>query len=281
MSTTSTNIGVTRERGPARGHPSCIDTERYPLHRPDSRERGALVESCRRQLDGVGACVLDGFVTAAGIERILTQIDPLHDRAFVCSGDHNAYLAGPDPRFHADHPRNRCVQSQKGCLAYDQIPGDSPLRELYDWDAFRGFIAEVMGYEELYPYDDPLGSINVNFYDRGQQIGWHFDNASFVITLMLRTVDLGGVYEFIPHLRTDDDQGFEAVGRLLGGDRSGVRELSQDAGALVLFRGSRSIHRVTPNETETSRTIAILSYSPQPGYLLTERTREIFYGRVA
>jgi hypothetical protein len=32
---------------------------------------------------------------------------------------------------------------------------------------------------------------------------------------------------------------------------------------------------------ETARLLAVLSYDPEPGKMLTEQTRKIFYGRVA
>ncbi|MCH7795534.1 MAG: hypothetical protein IH900_10415 [Proteobacteria bacterium] len=41
------------------------------------------------------------------------------------------------------------------------------------------------------------------------------------------------------------------------------------------------LHRVTPVEGAHPRLLAVLSYDPEPGKMLTEHTRKIFYGRVA
>ncbi len=52
-------------------------------------------------------------------------------------------------------------------------------------------------------------------------------------------------------------------------------------GALVLFRGRRALHRVTPVEGVRPRIIAVLSYDPEPGKRLTPHTQRLFYGRAA
>jgi len=41
----------------------------------------------------------------------------------------------------------------------------------------------VLNEESLYKYDDNLSSINIHFAKTGQELGWHFDNSSFAITL--------------------------------------------------------------------------------------------------
>ena len=112
-------------------------------------------------------------------------------------------------------------------------------------------------------------------------MGWHFDNADFVTTLMLRPAEAGGLYEYAPGLRRPEDEAYDAVARVLDGAREAVRALDLEAGALVVFRGRYALHRVTPVEGAHSRLLAVLSYDPKPGKMLTEHTRKIFYGRVA
>jgi len=119
----------------------------------------------------------------------------------------------------------------------------------------------------------------VNFYGENQELGWHFDNAKFAVTLMLRQADAGGAFEFAPNIREESDKGFARVARILDGDPAEVRELRQDPGALVLFKGSRSLHRVAPCFGDSPRTIAVLSYVSEPGQGLKEHTRLLFYGR--
>ena len=39
--------------------------------------------------------------------------------------------------------------------------------------------------------------MNYNYYEQHQQLGWHFDNASFVVTLMIQSSDSVGNFQFI------------------------------------------------------------------------------------
>ncbi len=228
-----------------------------------------------------GACVLEGFLTPAAAAQGLAEMLPLLDGAYYCAKDHNPYLAAADPAFPADHPRNSPQVTDVGCLADDQIPGDSVLRRLYLWDELRAFIAAIVGAERLHPYADPLGSLNLNVFRPGQQHGWHFDNANYAFTLMLQSAESGGVYEYVPAIRSAERENYAAVARVLEGDRSGVRALAMGPGALVLFRGRTALHRVTPVEGQRPRLVAVLSYDTRPGVTLSEHNRMLFYGRVA
>jgi alkylated DNA repair dioxygenase AlkB len=256
-----------------------LDLGRYPIHDEQHPAYATVIDGVRAELADTGACVLEQFLQPSTVHRILEQSDPLEPGAYVCGSPHNVYLAKPDPELPINHPRNRQVDSRKACLAHDEIPADSPLHAIYAWRPLQRFIADALGFDELYPYEDPLASININFYGDGQELGWHFDNATFVITLMLRQAEMGGLFEFAPNIREESEAGYERIGRILDGGREAVRELAQDPGALVFFRGSRSMHRVTPSFGAKSRAIAVLSYAPEPGYMLTGNARLIFYGR--
>mgnify|MGYP001825383856 CR=1 FL=1 len=56
--------------------------------------------------------------------------------------------------------------------------------------------------------------------------------------------------------------------------------LEMEPGTLVFFRGRNSIHRVTPNESDTTRMLAVLAYNTEPGVELSESARMTFYGRL-
>ena len=45
----------------------------------------------------------------------------------------------------------------------------------------------VLGIEEIYPNADGLSSINVHFAPDGLELGWHFDNSAFAVTMFDRT----------------------------------------------------------------------------------------------
>ena len=258
-----------------------VDLAAYPidrLDRPDGRE--ALAE-WRRGIRENGVLVLPHFLTATAVGSILREAEAMAGACYYCAHSHNPYLAANDDSLPADHPRNILNVSDVGCLADDMIPASSLLRQVYNAAGVRGAIAAILGFETLYPYDDPLGSLNINLQNPGQQLNWHYDNADFVTTVLLQESEGGGSFEYCPDLRRPTDENYDGVGRVLDGDRSAVRTLDIAPGALVLFRGRYSLHRVTPVEGTRPRVIAILSYDTKPGVVLTEFTRKLFYGRVA
>jgi hypothetical protein len=269
-----------REPGENEGELSAIvDLGRYPIHRPASPECQRLVEAAKTSLSGSGAFVLKEFLLSSAVAEILDQADSMAKAAFASSQPHNVFLLPGDSAYPADHARNRLVRSEKAVLADDQIPQGSLLRRLYGAGCFRSFLCEVLGIEGLFAFEDPLAPINVSFYGEGEELGWHFDNSPFAVTLLLRDPANGGVFEYAPNIQRDTPEGYAAISRILDGDQDSVRVLKQGRGALVLFKGARSLHRVTPCGGAIARTIAVLSYASEPGRSLKEHTRMLFYGR--
>jgi hypothetical protein len=258
---------------------AIIRLDRYPLHRPASPACRRLVEAAKSSLSDSGAFVLEEFLASPAVAGILDQADSMAAAAFVSRQPHNVFLLPADPAYPADHARNRLVRSEKSVLADDQIPAGSLLRRLYGAECFRSFLCEVLEVEGLFPFEDPLAPINVSFYGEGEELGWHFDNSPFAVTLLLRDAETGGAFEYAPDTRRETPEGYATISRILDGDGAAVRELKQGRGALVLFKGARSLHRVTPSGGAVARTIAILSYASEPGRSLKEHTRLLFYGR--
>jgi len=59
----------------------------------------------------------------------------------------------------------------------------------------------VLDEEELHEYADALSSINLHYASEGQELGWHFDNSSFAITLMIQSPESGGTFEYVKDVR--------------------------------------------------------------------------------
>jgi len=53
------------------------------------------------------------------------------------------------------------------------------------------------------------------YYSHGDELGWHFDGADSVVTLMLQAPTAGGQFEYVPMLRSADDENQEGVRRPL------------------------------------------------------------------
>lgn len=254
---------------------AVVDTTSFPLG--DAGFRGA----CRRYLRREGALMLPGFLKPAAIEEVRREGEANRHKAYFCIQRHNVYLRPADPALPPSHARNREVVSSKGCITDDLVPRSSPLRILYDAPAFRAFLCDVLEEAALYPYADPLSSINIHYAGPGQELGWHFDNSSFAITLMIQPPAAGGAFEYVGNVRNADagDMNFERVLQILGGEVE-PNALAMDAGALVLFRGRNALHRVTPVEGDRTRMLAVLAYNSQPGIALSEAARITFYGRL-
>lgn len=254
---------------------AIIDLTAHPI------TNDSFAVQCRDTLDQNGVLVLTDFITSSALAAMRTESEAGQKDAYFCRQSHSVYLTPENPDFAADHPANRSVISSKGCICDDVIGAHSPLRSLYDAPEFRKFVASVTGERALHPYADTLSSINIHYANRGQELGWHFDNSSFAITLLIQKPDAGSHFEFIKDLRDADsgEMNFEGVAALLDGEVT-PEVLDMEPGALVLFRGRNSIHRVSPNESDKTRMLAVLAYNAQPDIELSQSARMTFYGRL-
>ena len=252
-----------------------VNLDKYPL---DQVDFGA---KCAAILDEKGVLVLKDFIRPTTLALLQEEAQHNADKAYFCTQKHSVYLTPPDLTLPAVHPRNRQVESSKGCICDDLVGIHSPLRTLYDAVEFRSFIMGVTGEQALHPYADSLSSINIHYAHRGQELGWHFDNSSFAITLLIQKPEAGSRFEFIKSLRDSaaGDMNYEGVEALLDGELQ-PDVLSMEPGTLVLFRGRDSVHRVSPNESDTTRMLAVLAYNAEPGVSLSESARMTFYGRL-
>jgi len=254
---------------------NLINIDRHPIRNDSFRQ------SCRQTLDQDGVLVLPEFLTPAAIRAIAEDGEARCGDAYYTSNNHNIYLADHDPEYPSDHPRNREVVSSKGCITTDQIATDSALRTLYHSVEFLNYLCAVLNEPALFEYADALSSINLHYASEGQELGWHFDNSSFAITLMIQRPDGGGEFQYVRDVRNADlgDMNYVGAGEVLDG-KVAVSSLSMAAGTLVLFRGRNSMHRVTPVTGDKTRMLVVLAYNTEPGVSLSESARKTFYGRL-
>lgn len=249
--------------------------KQYPLHNDGFRA------GCKRTLDENGALVMRNFLKPTVTASIQSDGEKFQHLAYFTVNNHNIYLTPSDPEYPVDHPRNREVSSSKGCITTDQIPAESALRILYDAPALREFLCAVLDEGELHEFADPLSSINLHYANDGQELGWHFDNSSFAITLMIQRPESGGAFEYVKDARDADagEMNYELSRKILDGEVP-AQTLTMDAGALVLFRGRNSMHRVTPVVGNRTRMLVVLAYNTEPGISLSESARMTFFGRL-
>jgi hypothetical protein len=257
-----------------------VDLDRYPIDRLDSAAGESLVAEAREALTAVGACDLRGFLRPEAIGAAVASALSVRDKAYRTEQAHDIEFSGlAADSLAADDPRHTRIRSGKEGTALDDIPAGSPVRSLYESDELLGFVAAALEIEPLHRSEDPLGALNYMYYAPGDELGWHFDGADFVVTLLLQAPEAGGIFEFSPMLRSSGDRNDDGVRGLLAGDRGTIRTMSGEPGTLALFRGHLSPHRVTPVEGSRVRVNAVLSYARSPGHRLGDETYRLFYGR--
>lgn len=258
-----------------------IDTERYPLLDRDHALRAALVAGLSADLRKNQYCNLPAFIRQKAREQAVADANAVLPEANHNNAERNCYLHRQrDPALPADHPRNMMFKSSTRMIAYDQIPVASPIRTLYHADAFRRFIADVVGAPELFDSADLYQPVNLLCYQTGDQSAWHFDSENaFTMTLMLQASESGGDFQMAPDTRSDDDQRYDHVGAVLRGERpTDIVDVARETGALCIFRGCNSLHRVTPVTGESMRIMAVFVYEAKPGVVGDPKVNATIYG---
>ena len=255
-----------------------LDLDRYPVADPDRDPGRELLERCRGELRAGGACQLEGFVRPGAVRALVDDAIGRSPLAFRTDAVHNVFFVDIPPETGMDDLRAVTVRSAKRNLGWNHVGAGSALRTLYEWEGLVSFLCRVLELPSLYRDADPVGACSVMYYDEGDELGWHFDNSEFAVTLMLQTCESGGDYEFVPPVGGAEGDLAEAVRAVLAGERASVRSLHIEPGTLTLFRGRCSLHRVTPVVGSRARINAVLAYAGEPDHQLAPLTRELFYG---
>jgi len=255
-----------------------VDFERYPVDLLDS----PLVEECREALRREGAVKLDGFVRPDAVERMVADARTLAPLGYPNDAGHNAYFDEEiDESLAENHPRRIRVRSAQKAVAMDLLPSDFAPRVIYESEEITRFVAAVLEKDVLYRSADPLDGCNMTVYEEGDELGWHFDQSEFSVTLMIQRSETGGDFEYAPMIRTPDDERYDDVRAVLQGSRDRVALLATEPGTLAFFRGRYSMHRVPPIGGATPRMNSVLTYTAEPGHKLNALAQQLYYGRTA
>ena len=261
------------------GVTALIDLARYPIEDLSDAVSRTFLEQCRARLRKTGLCHLPGFVKPAAAAAMAKEGLAELPSSYRDESRHNVYFTAQATGLATDHPG---VQSQRlatHTIPYDLIGAEAMLRRLYHWPPLLAFVAAVLERPVLYLHGDPMGALIVFVHGEGDQLGWHFDHADFVTTLILQAPERGGVFEYLPNLRKPDEENIEGIKRVLEGADKRVVRVPSEAGSLSVFAGQHSIHRVTPTEGSRARVVAVLSNEKEPEVQFTDEERIRFYGR--
>lgn len=78
-----------------------------------------------------------------------------------------------------------------------QIGEHSLLRTFYDWEGLTYLVQVAFGIQELHQSADPAGAFYYNYFQAGDQLGWHFDRSEYAVNLILQEPrqDEGGEFQ--------------------------------------------------------------------------------------
>ena len=262
-----------------------VNTERYPLDRLQSLAGQALLRQVRERMQRDGCCTLPDFVSTELRERMAAEVREITHLAYPGPSEVSPYFfnyrLGEGEDLPAEHPLRRKGKRRLAQIAADLIPVDTLLNRLYRSPLMREFLGAVLQ-QPVYCNCDPYQSLNVSVMDEGGCQQWHFDAGNMVTTLLLQEPEAGGVFEYAPAIRSDDDENFAAVQAVLDERSDRVIRNRLRAGTLSLFRGHYSLHRVTPVVGKRQRLQAILGYSTRPDLYGKLESSILHYGpRVA
>jgi hypothetical protein len=262
-----------------------IDVDRYPIDDLEGRGR-PMVEAIRRSMADTVLCALPGFLRPAAIAQMVAEAQALAPVAYPGPTEASPYFFNYGTaelgELAPDHPRRRKTPRRMQQIAYDLIPRGTAVWQLYNWDVLTDFLAAASGVEHLYRSADPFQALNISVMDEGGCQQWHFDTNEVNITLLLQAGEAGGEFEYVPLIRSRENENYEAVKRVLDGDRTGVIQLRQAPGMLVLFKGHQSLHRVAPVKGSRRRFQTVLAHNTRPGVVGSRESSILHYGpRVA
>jgi hypothetical protein len=260
---------------------ALVDLQRYPLLRPDAPELRAGIARARASLAEKGVALLPGFLTPEALRATAADVEKLLPRAHledVAVG--TPYLELADTSYPEGHPRRSDIHSKTWVIAYDLVPPQAAIRRLYEWDGLMEFVGRVLERRPLYRYADPLGALNLTCMQEGHVQGWHFDSTDFVVSIGLQGSEAGGEFECAPFIRSDSDENYDAVARVLRGDAGArVEVFPLTPGTLMIFQGRHSLHRVSPVRGARPRYVALLAYDTRPGTNSSDLLKLVRYGR--
>lgn len=273
---TAVSLPATEQTTPPLAH--IIDLDRYPIHELEHPRTSALIAQCRAQLDETGCSVVPDFIRPKSVARMRAEAYRLRERTFWSKQSHNPYMTAEDPALPEDHPKRFFERRTSGFINSDILEADSDLRALYDWEAMTRFVGACVGVWPIYQWADPLARCPYAIMEDGHYFPWHFDGNEFTISVSVEQPEKGGEFEYVPNMRSVEDENFDGVRRVLDGDRSRVHRLIWEPGALQLFKGRYSLHRVTQVEGNGAWITALPTYVLDPETVNRPERAKQFYG---
>ncbi|MEO9530114.1 hypothetical protein [Roseibium sp.] len=237
-----------------------IDLDQYPIHDLSSPRASALIERCHEMMRAETLCVLPGFLTEAATREMAREVEAVEAEARPNKYPATAYGWKDNRGFAEDHPRRRLHLRDVGILTTEQLAADGLCLDLFQFDELTEFVRRLLDLDTLYRWACPTLGVMINVMRENQRFGWHFDANEWAVSLMIQEADVGGTFDYVPLIRTEDDENDDGLQRVFDGVDT-PRSLKIPTGAFTLFMGRRSLHRVARvGPTARARVTLLYSY---------------------
>ncbi len=257
-----------------------IDLERYPINDLDGRGK-ELVSECQQSLEDLAVCHLPDFVRPEAVAAICAESEEGKDGTYWVRNNRRAYSWRNPDDYPEGHPVTLGSPNLLGTITTDQFAADSAFVSLFQLPELTRFLRKILRQAELYPVECPYLAANIKVMSEGCKHAWHFDQNDGAVTFLFQHADEGGHFEYVPYLRSDDDENYAGVRPLLEGRDQGVQRVDLSPGSFCLFKGRRSLHRVTEvTRGAPDRLLAVFSYHSVAGHRYVESTVTSVLGRL-
>ena len=255
-----------------------INLNRHPLDRPGDPDYEALVAKARTGLAADGCAVVPSFIGSTALKTMSREILEMKPHLHESKIAINPYFSEGDPSMPEDHPVNTFIERSGGFIPRDAFATKSSIDAVYKWPRLLNFIADCLGLSKIHCYADPLAGLTINSLDPGQQFSWHYDTNDFAVTILVDEADSGGLFQYSPNIRSENDENFAGVKACQNEDLTTVKTLQLRAGDLQIFRGRFSLHRVTRVAHDSKpRHTAVFAYTEEADVIgRLERTKQLF-----
>jgi hypothetical protein len=257
-----------------------LNLDMYPVDDSGTPGGQALIDRCSADLSGNLHCAIPDFVSPQALALMAEEATGLKPEAYHNHSLRNCYLhQAKDVALPDDHARNLQDRSSVRMIAYDQLADASPLRTFYQSEMVQEMVAGIVGEGRLYPNVDPYQPANYVCYEDGDESSWHFDaDNSFTMTLMIQPAEKGGIFQMSPNTRSTSSENYNQVTDVLTGKRDDtIVSIGREPGALCIFKGCHSLHRVSPVVGDR-RIMGVFVYEFSPGIGGDPQVNATIYG---
>ena len=287
----------------------AMNYELYPWLQHDfaSTEAQRALEEARSRYIETGAVTFPNFITQEALQEAVREARSKEDEAFTTDDVHTAYLKSRNLNLDENSVYNYEMRTKVASTAYDELSTNSALKKLYQHPKLLQLVSFIVNKKPLFLSDDPLGCCSINVFRPSYHHSFHFDESEFSTTLMLQESEVPGtgLFQYTDPLRqSSDDLALDSVARTIqayadiGSEHSfaeistrneeipqynstapSLHTLDFTPGTLLIFSGSRSLHRVTKVEGSQSRLVAVLTFATRPGFRNSAKVQKLFWGR--